>query len=434
MNIEFIHSWGRVGTWPHDVKVLESPNDQLTTFSEGISGLPYGNGRSYGDVCLNPGAGLWKIKSLDNFINFDDKTGLLCCEAGVLLGDIQSLMVPRGWILPVSPGTQFVTVGGAIANDVHGKNHHSKGSFGNHIRKIELLRTDGSRVECGPDLEPELFFATIGGLGLTGIIIRTYIQLMPVNSPWIESEAIPFKGISEFLDLSDSSENDWEYTVSWIDCLSGKDVEGIFFRANHSSSEKNIDSINRHFAIPFTPPLSLVNEFTLKPFNFIYKNLQKLKRRHHNVHYQSFFYPLDNIIDWNRMYGPKGFYQYQSVIPRTASVDATENMLNEIAHSGTGSFLAVLKTFGMSKSLGMLSFARPGLTLALDFPNEGEKTFNLFNRLDAIVKEAGGRLYPAKDMLMSKDMFESGYPEFKEFQNYRDPGISSAFSRRVMGY
>jgi len=399
-----------------------------------MKALAHGNARSYGDVCLNPDGGLWLTSGLNKFISFNQDTGLMSCEAGLLLKDIQSLAIPRGWILPVTPGTQLSTVGGAIANDIHGKNHHDKGSFGNHVKRIKLLKTDGSTIECRRELEPEFFFATIGGLGLTGVIVEVEIQLARVSSPWMETEIISYAGIEEFLLLADSSESEWEYTVSWIDCLSGKKASGIFMRANHSQKNYDASPTKRELEMPFTPPFSLVNKMTLKPFNYLYRRLQESKAGPGRAHYESFFYPLVNLIDWNKMYGPKGFYQYQSVVPRDLGAEALEDMLVAISKSGIGSFLAVLKTFGSPRPLGMLSFPKPGITLALDFPNQGDKTLKLFDRLDAIVKEAGGRLYPAKDARMSRSMFEAGYPRLNEFLAFRDTGISSAFSRRVMGY
>jgi FAD/FMN-containing dehydrogenase len=372
---------------------------------------------------------------LDNkFISFNQDTGLISCEAGLLLKDIQSLVIPRGWILPVTPGTQLSSVGGAVANDIHGKNHHVKGAFGNHVKRIKLLRTDGSSIECTRNLQPELFSATIGGLGLTGVIVEVEIQLARVSGPWLDTETIPYTGIAEFLSLADSSESGWEYTVSWIDCLSGKKARGIFMRANHSHKNYDASPTQRELKMPFTPPFSLVNKMTLKSFNFLYRKLQAFKAGPGHAHYESFFYPLDNLADWNKMYGPRGFYQYQSVVPRDAGAEAVEDMLDTISKSGVGSFLAVLKTFGSPRPLGMLSFPEPGLTLALDFPNQGSKTLKLFDRLDEIVREAGGRLYAAKDARMSRSMFEAGYPRLNEFLAFRDAGISSAFSRRVMGY
>jgi FAD/FMN-containing dehydrogenase len=390
-------------------------------------------GRSYGDVCLNPGGTLWKTTGLDRFIAFDEATGRLTCEAGVLLRDIQRLMVPRGWILPVTPGTQMVTVGGAIANDVHGKNHHRLGSFGDSVCALRLVRTDGQVIDCGPDHEPGWFAATVGGLGLTGVIAEAEIQLRRIPGPWLDTESVPYRNLDEFFELADSSETGWEHTVSWIDCMNSQGGRGIFMRGNPVDVGERRPPRPHQRTLPFTPPFSLVNRLSLKPFNFCYYHVNRLKAGKAIVHYEPFSYPLDNLLEWNRMYGPKGFYQYQSVVPRDQGKEAVAAMLKAIADSGEGSFLAVLKTFGQRPSLGLLSFPRPGVTLALDFPNRGTRTHRLLERLDAIVREAGGRLYPAKDARMPRDLFESGYPRLPEFLSYRDPGIRSALSRRLMG-
>ena len=432
-HLKVISSWGRLSSDQHQVIALNDLNsakDQIGLDGSDY-GLAYGMGRSYGDVGLNPGGLLWLTSGLNHFIAFDEKTGLLSCEAGVLLRDIQRLLIPRGWMLPVTPGTQMVTVGGAIANDVHGKNHHAFGSFGDHVKYIKIMRTDGQMVECGPNLNPEWFAATVGGLGLTGVILKAQIQLKSTTGPWLDTETIPYSNLTEFFDLADNSEHDWEHTVSWIDCLSGNG-KGIFMRANPSMS-KDIAPIKKAKKMPFTPPISLINQLSLKPFNFAYYNLQKYNSGKGTVHYEPFFYPLDKLLEWNRMYGPKGFFQYQSVIPREVGHDATKEMLHEIEKANEGSFLAVLKTFGNRESLGMLSFPQSGVTLALDFPNHGERTLKLFERLDSIVKEAKGRIYPAKDARMPKELFDAGYPKLQEFQQYRDPKISSALSRRLMG-
>jgi FAD/FMN-containing dehydrogenase len=397
------------------------------------SGLAFGMGRSYGDSCLNPGGILWKTTRLDRFISFDDVTGLLHCESGVLVRDIQQTFIPRGWTLAVVPGTQLVTVGGAIANDIHGKNHHRQGSFGDHVQELSLLRTDGSVIECAPTLNSNWFAATVGGLGLTGVIATAKLQLRRVPGPWLQTQSIPFSSLEEFFFLSDESEADWEYAVSWIDCLSRGSHRGLFMRANAVDIGLQSAPDGRVKSMPFTPPFSLVNRLSLRPFNAAYFNVNKRKIGFRTQHYETFFHPLDNLHHWNRMYGPKGFYQYQSVVPSEAARDATGEMLNAIAKSGEGSFLAVLKTFGNRRSLGMLSFPKPGTTLALDFPNRGNRTVKLFNRLDAIVCKAGGRIYPAKDARMPRAMFESGYPRLTEFLPFRDPGISSAMSRRLMG-
>ncbi|GAC1607194.1 MAG: FAD-binding oxidoreductase [Aquirhabdus sp.] len=396
-------------------------------------GIAHGMGRSYGDVCLNPGGVLWKTTGLDRFISLDENTGLLVCEAGMLLRDIQQLAIPRGWILPVTPGTQLVTVGGAIANDVHGKNHHVSGSFGDHVRRIQLIRTDGTIIECGSGLLPEWFSATVGGLGLTGVIIQAEIQLRRVAGPWIDTETLPYANLDEFFCLADDSEVNWEHTVSWIDCVSSGGGRGLFMRGNPTGAVSRPEPENRKRTMPFVPPISLVNSLSLRPFNMAYFNLKKWKAGRSIAHYTSFFYPLDNLLEWNRMYGPKGFFQYQCVVPREIGRDAAQALLREIARSGDGSFLAVLKTFGNRQPVGMMSFPRPGVTLALDFPNRGERTLKLFERLDAVVREAGGRIYLAKDARMPRDLFEASYPRLAEFLQYRDPGISSALSRRLIG-
>jgi FAD/FMN-containing dehydrogenase len=390
-------------------------------------------GRSYGDVCLNPEHTLWVTTGLDHFITFDDSTGRIVCEAGVLLRDIQRLVIARGWILPVTPGTQLVTVGGAIANDVHGKNHHVLGSFGDHVQSLSLLRTDGQVIRCGPDEKSDWFTATVGGLGLTGVITQAEIQLRRVAGPWLDTETIPYANLDEFFALADDSEVEWEHTVSWIDCLSTKGERGLFMRGNPSNIVDRPAPKSSKRTMPLVPPVSLVNKLTLRPFNMAYFNLKKRQAGRALSYYESFFYPLDNLLEWNRMYGPKGFYQYQSVVPRTVGKDAVQAMLKEIARSGDGSFLAVLKTFGNRESVGMLSFPQPGVTLALDFPNHGTRTHKLFERLDAIVREAKGRIYPAKDARMPKELFEAGYPRLNEFMKYRDAGISSGLSRRLMG-
>ena len=364
---------------------------------------------------------------------FNDKQGLLTCEAGVLLREIQRLIVPHGWMLPVTPGTQLVTVGGAIANDVHGKNHHVRGSFGDHVQCLQLLRTNGEVIECGPRSQSNWFRATVGGMGLTGVITQASLQLRRIKGPWLEAENVPFQQLASFFELADGSEAGWEHTVSWVDCLNNQG-RGVFMRGNHAEAKTGPHHKGGGIAVPFVPPVSLVNKLSLRPFNLAYYQLQASKRDRALVHYEPFFHPLDNVHHWNRIYGPKGFYQYQSVVPRQVGQEAVSAMLHTIAKAGEGSFLAVLKTFGVRQSVGMMSFPMPGVTLALDFPNKGERTLALLRSLDAIVREAGGRIYAAKDSRMPRDLFESGYPQWSEFVKYRDPGISSAMSRRLMGH
>ena len=426
-----VSSWGRLNADPHEVVNLRDTNAAISVLSERRPGIALGMARSYGDVCLNPGGILLNTKGLDHFVHFDERLGRLRCEAGVLVRDIQRLTVPRGWMLAVTPGTQLITVGGAVANDVHGKNHHVHGSFGDHVRWLKLLRTDGEIIECGPADRTDWFAATIGGMGLTGVVLEAELQLRPVIGPWMQAETLPYENLDEFFTLADASEQGWEHTVSWIDCIGSKEGRGLFMRANHAKTQARPEPCVRSFAMPVVPPVSLVNGLTLRPFNTAYFHLHKASTT--IVHYEAFSYPLDNVRDWNRLYGPRGFYQYQSVVPRQVQRDASKAMLNEITRSGEGSFLAVLKTFGHRLSLGMLSFPMPGATLALDFPNRGDRTLALFSRLDAIVSEAGGRVYCAKDARMPRTLFETGYPRLAEFLPYRDPGISSAMSRRLMG-
>ncbi len=373
------------------------------------------------------------MRGLDHLVAFDRETGLLRCEAGVLLRDIQNLVVPEGWMLPVTPGTQLITVGGAIANDIHGKNHHLLGSFSDHVLHIKLIRTDGEVIVCGPEQNQDWFAATVGGIGLTGLIVEADLQLKRVPGPWLETETIPYSDLSAFFKCADESEAGWEHTVSWIDCLAGSGGRGLFMRGNHVDCQARQEPRAKKSTMPFVPPVSLVNKLSLRPFNEAYYWINKQKTGKHIVHYQPFFYPLDNLQDWNKMYGPRGFYQYQSVVPRDVGQDAVDEMLKEIGRSGQGSFLAVLKTFGDRQSVGMLSFPQPGVTLALDFPNNGTKTTELLDRLDRIVSEAKGRIYLAKDARMPRSLFESGYPRFQEFLKYRDPGMSSAMSRRLLG-
>ena len=428
-----VSSWGRLERSAHRVVPLMAPSDVPRQIAASRPGLAHGMGRSYGDVCLNPGGLLWQTTGLNHFVSFDEHNGRLVCEAGVLLRDIQRMSVPRGWMLPVTPGTQMVTVGGAIANDVHGKNHHATGSFGDHVLTLQLARTDGTVLSCSAALNSEWFAATVGGLGLTGIIVTVELQLRRVAGPWMATETVPYANIEQFFELADSSEAAWEHTVSWIDCMSGGGGRGIFMRGNPSSLIERPPPRTRERKMPFVPPISLVNQLSLPIFNTAYFHLNKWRAGRGLSHYEAFNYPLDNLLEWNRMYGPRGFYQYQSVVPRSVGQDAISAMLKAIANAGDGSFLAVLKTFGERQAVGMLSFPQPGVTLALDFPNHGARTLKLFERLDAIVREAGGRLYMAKDARMPRDLFEAGYPRLNEFLPFRDAGISSAMSRRLMG-
>jgi len=427
-----VFSWNR---WPkvQHQKVLALHDRFSPLPSVDIPMLAHGNGRSYGDVCLNDGGCVLMTRGLNRFIAFDSATGRLQCEAGVLLKEILDLVVPQGWFLPVTPGTRFVTVAGAISNDVHGKNHHVAGTFGHHVLSLELLRSDGQRILCGPEKAKEWFSATVGGLGLTGLITRVELQLMPVTNAFMWVETRRFHHLDEFWAINEDAEHRWPYTVAWIDCLSGggKGTRGLFSAGKHAPPQAELPTVvEKQKRVPFLPPFSLVNRVTLSVFNTLYYH-QILKNEAEIVHYAPYFYPLDKILEWNRIYGRGGFFQYQCVLSPNSMQAGISALLELIRKSGQGSFLAVLKTFGNKPSLGMLSFPRPGATLALDFPNLGPSTFRLLANLDAVVRDYGGALYPAKDARMSTDMFRNGYPSWEAFKGFIDPGFSSSFWNRV---
>ena len=433
MRIRVVTAWNR---WPviQDQTVLRLHDRHQLLPDLPRPFIALGNGRSYSDVCLNQGGFLLDTRRLDKFISFDRVTGRLCCEAGVLLGDILQLVVPQGWFLAVTPGTRYVTVGGAIANDVHGKNHHGAGSFGQHVCKLAVRRSDGTLITCGPDCEPSWFSATVGGLGLTGVILWAEIQLVPIGNPMMLVQARRFRRLDEFWALNAEASAAWPYTVAWVDCLSATEsgrLRGVIFCGQHApDGSPSHTRSERSWRIGFDPPCSLVNKLSAKLFNAAYFR----KERDDAVRlrdYVPYFYPLDGIQDWNRLYGPQGFFQFQCVLPLPQAASALAPILQRIARSGAASFLSVLKTFGDSKPAGMLSFARPGVTLAVDFPNRGEATQRLLCDLDDLVLEANGALYPAKDARMPARLFHAGFPRAAEFAHHVDPMASSSFWRRV---
>lgn len=398
--------------------------------------LPFAYGRSYGDSCLNADGVALDVTHLNRFIAFDDQNGILRCEAGVSLAEVLKLIVPRGWFLPVTPGTKFISVGGAIANDVHGKNHHRGGTFGRYVTRFELLRSDGQRLLCSPTENADLFRATIGGLGLTGVILWAEFSLKPIANPFIDMERIRYSTLEEFLDISAASEHDFEYTVAWIDCLAGAKQlgKGLFIRGNHNRDEEY-----RHkplpkklpLLVPFNLPSFTLNKLTVKAFNTVIYHSQLSTKIERVIPYEPFFYPLDSIHEWNRIYGKSGFLQYQCVVPMADGCEIMRDILGRISRSGEGSFLVVLKTFGDTPSPGLLSFPRPGITLALDFSFHGKKTLQLCEELDAVVRTSGGSVYPAKDARMTAESFQAYFPQWHEFEQYIDPKFSSSFWRRV---
>lgn len=428
--------WGRI---PHTRMHVARPSfrDELDVLiAEGSVApnhvLASGLRRSYGDSCINGDGAMIDMTGLDHFVSFDRSTGLLVAEAGVSLAEILKLIVPAGYFLPVTPGTKFVTLGGAVANDVHGKNHHRAGTIGRWIRQLDVKRSDGEERSLSQDDTTGAFAATIGGLGLTGVITRVALQLMPIASANMDVETIRFRNLSEFFALAAESEASHEYTVAWVDCLASGSAlgRGVFTRARHGNDGQLQVHSGAGPSVPLDAPGFLLNRWSLTAFNEMYYRLAG-RPTQVRTPYNPFFYPLDAIAGWNRLYGRRGFYQYQSAVPPTDAEAVTAEMLRTIAETGQGSFLAVLKTFGDARSPGLLSFPMEGTTLALDFANHGPPTLALLDKLDAIVREAGGRLYPAKDGRLPSAMFQAGYPALERFRSHIDPGMSSTFWRRM---
>ncbi len=428
-------SWGRYPKVQQSIKPIYGRQDDLNFAEIGTSLLPYGLGRSYGDSCLNDNGTLLVTTGLDRFISFDRERGILRVEAGISLAEILKLVVPQGWFLAVTPGTKFVTIGGAIANDVHGKNHHRAGTFGSHLLQFELLRSSGERLLCSPIENSELFRATIGGLGLAGLILWAEIQLKKIENPFIDAEMIRFANLDEFFEISAESDQNYEHTVAWVDCLSkGESIgRGIFIQGNHAADSDRMPPLpkKRSLLMPIDAPNFMLNSFTIKAFNLLYYNKQLKKVVKNLTHYDPFFYPLDAIEAWNRIYGKRGFLQYQFVVPYQDNRKAIKTIFEKITDSGQGSFLAVLKTFGNIPSAGMMSFPKKGVILALDFPNRGKQLFDLLDQIDEIIRENGGAVYPAKDARMSARNFQAFFPQWIDFTKYIDPKFSSTFWRRV---
>lgn len=434
-----MQSWGRVVRAAHLVTrpLFRDEIDASLALAreDGRAVTPFGAGRSYGDSALNPQGALIDMRGLDRFIAFDAKTHLVRVEAGLTLSALIRFAIKRGLFPATVPGTRHITIGGAIAHDVHGKNHHTAGTFGTHVPRLSLVRTDRGALDVSSTHEAELYAATIGGMGLTGLITDADVALVPVPSAFIDCEYLPFSNLSGFFALAEDSASRFEHTVAWVDCTKTGDAlgRGIFQRANWSHEGGYTPHSDAYrFSLPFDAPELALNAWTLKLFNEAYYAWNKRKADRQRVPYSSYFFPLDAIGQWNRLYGAKGFYQYQCVIPLPGSEPVLRAMLEVVARSGEGSFLAVLKTFGDRPSPGLLSFPQPGVTLALDFRNRGAATLALLSELDDVVASAGGRLYAAKDGRMPASLFKSGYPDWPRFDALRDPGFSSSFWRRVM--
>jgi FAD/FMN-containing dehydrogenase len=429
-----IYSWGRVARRPQRIARPRFRDELASLIGEPCipDKLPIGLRRSYGYSCLNTAGAVIEMCGLTRFISFDRATGVLRAEAGVSLSDILRLVVPEGWFLPTTPGTRLITLGGAVANDVHGKNHHGAGTIGRHVRSMVLLRSDRGRLTLAPQNDPALFSSTIAGLGLTGVVEWVELQLVKIGGAYLEVETVPYDHLDAFWALAEESTDRYEHAVAWIDCtLRGQNRgRGIFQRSNWITDgvyDIHDDRSWKH--VPLEAPSFALNRFTVNTFNSAYYRLSRAMAGESCQHYAPFFYPLDGVRDWNKLYGRSGMLQYQCVIPRDQQRLAVDALLKAITASGQASFLAVLKTFGDLISPSLLSFPRAGATLALDFSFRKVPTLALLSRLDAIVAEAGGALYPAKDGRMTEDMFRRSFPRWEELA--KDPAINSDFWRRV---
>ncbi len=404
-----------------------------------------GMGRSYGDASLPSEDGVAVLtERLNRFLSFDEGEGLLRAEAGTTLAEVLETFLPRGWFPVVVPGTKFVSLGGCVAADVHGKNQHRAGNFGAHTTELTLKLADGSLVRCSPHEDSELFRATVGGMGLTGFISDVTLRLARVETAHMLVRHQPARDLEESLSLLEGRAFDDEYSVCWIDCLADgpRLGRGVLMRGNHArlNELKNNQSPLRpkprwRFGLPFYLPSWLLNRSTARAFNSLYFRLQASKTKHFITGIESFFFPLDAIGGWNRAYGRRGFVQYQCVLPTAEAQGGLRLMLEALGASGLPCFLAVLKRFGAGES-GLLSFPLEGYTLSLDFPVRGRALSDLLKRFDELVRERGGRVYLAKDSCLDAETFRAmyaRYPEWRRVKERVDPGgrFRSALSERL---
>ncbi|MEP1573679.1 FAD-binding oxidoreductase [Roseibium album] len=426
-----IQSWGGLKVEAPD---LLEPEDFLKSDRPAGSILPFGNGRSYGDSCLNASGTAIANRSSNSILSFDRVTGIVEAEAGVLLSDLIDAVAPHGWFPPVLPGTQFVTLGGAIANDIHGKNHHRKGTFGCHVTEIHLDRSDAGSLVLRQGDETGLFEATIGGLGLTGLIRKASLQLMKAGSSWIRQETTRFDNLEAYFALAPGIDETHEYAVAWIDSLSkgGRFGRGHLIAGDHEQTGGHpATGVASRLSIPFTPPISPLQGPFLRMFNETYFRNAPEGTSSKRVPFDTFFFPLDSIGSWNRLYGPRGLHQHQSVIPESQGFETVKTLLECTQASRHGSFLTVLKRFGSMKSPGFMSFPHAGFTLTLDFPDKGASTYRLLEKLDEVTLAAGGAVNPYKDRRMSAATFKASFPEWQRLELLRDPMLLSDFWRRT---
>lgn len=428
-----ISGWGR---YPTQNCQLIRPEKYADLKPQSKSCIPRGMGRSYGDASLNHDHAVILTERLNRFINFDPKTGIMTAEAGVTLQDILAIATPHHWFLPVTPGTQYVTLGGCVAADVHGKNHHKLGSFGQHVLNLVLILADGSHLKCSPTENKEIFWATIGGMGLTGIIGEVTFQLIPIKNNLMRVKHHAMKNLEEICFGFHQAQYDDDYTVTWLDTQRER---GIVMAGHHLEKSENNKSQKKFKAkkpkkIGFNVPGFILNNYSIRLFNYLYY-LKNARKSEFTSHYQPYFYPLDSISDWNKLYGKKGFIQYQCVFPMEVSVTAIKDILKILRKKNAVSFLSVLKKMG-KPSGGILSFPMEGITLAMDIAFKGQKTLDLLRELDAVVIANMGRVYLAKDACLSAKSFRAMYPSHEKFMEIKaklDPHniFNSSLSRRL---
>jgi len=416
---KLIANWGNYPVIETDEKTF-SQKEQLSDILVNNDGIiARGNGRCYGDASLAKNT----ISTLkyDKILSFDTEKGIFECQAGLTLDQILEVIVPKGWFLPVTPGTKFITVGGAVASDVHGKNHHVDGCFSAHVLEMDVLLADGTTMTCSARMNSDLFWATCGGMGLTGVITRVKFDLKKIETSYIKQKQIKASNLEEIIELFEKYKH-YTYSVAWIDCLKkGKHFgRSILMLGEHAKIEdldesKKKDPLKfpkkKQITFPFNLPSFVLNQFTVKAFNFLFYGKNFKKEINNVVSYEPFFYPLDAILHWNRGYGKKGFVQYQFVLPLESKQGLIE-ILKRISDEGLGSFLAVLKVFGKQDDL--ISFPKEGYTLALDFPVRNN-LFKFLDELDKIVLSHSGRLYLSKDARMKPEIFWQGYPTAQKF-------------------
>jgi FAD/FMN-containing dehydrogenase len=426
-------SWGIYPKVKNIVFTFSTSEKLKEIINEHDSLIPYGNGRSYGDSALS--AKIIHLKQNNYFIDFNEENGLLHIQAGVLLSEILELFVLKGWFLKITPGTKLITVGGAIASDIHGKNHHVEGCFSECVQEFSIMMADGEIISCSKETTPELFKATCGGMGLTGVILDAKIYLKKIHSQYIDQTTIKTKNLKETFEAFEEY-NDKPYSVAWIDCLAKGDAIGkCLLMVGDFRSDANFNyKVKAQKNIPFNFPSFTLNNWTVRAFNWLYYNRVKERVSTQKVDIDTFFYPLDAIGKWNRIYGKNGFTQYQFILPKETSYEGLEEILSAISSSGKGSFLAVLKLYGKAND-NWLSFPIEGYSLALDFKIE-KGLFELLDNLDEIVVKYQGKIYLTKDVRVSKETFEKGYLEIDTFRQYRkekkmDTKFQSLQSRRV---